>query len=661
MEKKQPYVLLTVLLVSASVHAQTTPDLIANEVVVTATRFEEPTGKQAIGITILSSEQIRESGVQSLPQLLARQSGIGLRDNTGSPDPQIDLRGFGATGDQNTLVMVDGFRLNDNELASVRWSSIPLETIERVEILRGSGAVLYGGGASGGVVNIITRGPRQGDKSADVVISGGSFDARGIAANGSLAGDSVGLRIGSRYDETSNYRDHNALRQRNVDLTLRTLTSAPALTFAAGAEAQDLELPGARNNTQLQTDRRGATTPDDFSDRESEYARLTGLVPVGSGDVAADLGYRHKRVNALFFGFTDFSSNATVLNFNPRLRLPYQGLGLRNVLIAGFDFEDWDYGSERTGPAQVKADQANRAFYLQHTTDFPANTRLTLGTRVQRSDYEARDGASGTPYASGTQERDLHAYEVALRQHLDQGVSVYGKAGRSFRVATIDEIYSQFGGPLFDPLVAFLEPQKSSDREVGVELMWPGLYGRLALYQMDLRNEIHLNSTTFQNINLPPTERYGLEFEVNKALTEILDASFSYTYAIAKFTEGSLNGADVSGHKVPLVPKHRASLAVGVKLAERTRLSATATYTGEQFFDGDEANDFGRKMPDYTVVDFNLSHTISSWIFSAAVNNLFNTEYYSYAVRSQFTPGLFNAYPAAERGVFLKAAYRFGN
>jgi iron complex outermembrane receptor protein len=660
MKKKQTYALLTGLLVSVSAHAQKNPDLVTDEVVVTATRFEEPAGKQAIGVTIISSEQIRESGVQSLPELLARQSGIGFRDNTGSPDPQIDLRGFGATGDQNTLVMVDGVRLNDNELASVRWSSIPLESIERVEILRGSGAVLYGSGATGGVINIITRGPRQGEKSADAAVSGGSFNARGIAANTALASDSVGLRIGSQYDETSNYRDHNALRQRNVDLILRTLASGPALTFAVGAEAQDLELPGARNNTQLQTDRRGATTPDDFSDRESEYARLTGLVPVGSGDVAADLGYRHKRVNALFFGSTDFNSSATVLNFNPRLRLPYDGFGLQNVLIAGFDIDYWDYESVRTGPAHVKADQTNRAFYLQHTTDFPTNTRLTLGARVQRSEYEARDGDSNAPYASGTQDRDLHAYEVALRQQLNHDASVYGKAGRSFRVATVDEIYSQFGGPLFDPLVAFLEPQTSNDREVGVELTRPGLHGRMALYQMDLHNEIHLNSMTFQNINLPPTERYGFEFEVSKILTEIVDASFSYTYAIAKFTEGSLNGADVAGHKVPLVPKHRASLAVGVKLAELTRLSATATYTGEQYLDGDEANDFGRKMPDYTVVDLKLSHTISGWTFSAAVNNLFNTDYYSYAVRSQFTPGLFNAYPQPERNYFLVAEYRYG-
>lgn len=660
MNKKQTYALLTGLLVGMSAHAQKTPDLVADEVVVTATRFEEPSGKQAIGVTIITSEQIRESGVQSLPQLLARQSGIGFRDNSGSPDPQIDMRGFGVTGDQNTLVLVDGVRLNDNELTTVRWSSIPLESIERVEILRGSGAVLYGGGATGGVINIIMRGPHQGEKSADVVIGGGSFNARGVAANTGLASDSVGLNVGTQYDETSNYREHNALRQRNVDLKVRTLTSGPALTFAAGAEAEDLELPGARTNIQLQTDRRGATTPEDFSDRESEYARLNGLVPVGSGDVAADLGYRHKRVNALFFGFTDFNSDVTVWNFSPRLRLPYEGLGLQNVLVAGFDYEDWDYESVRTGPAHVKAGQTNNAFYLQHTTDFPTHTRLTLGARTQRTDYDAHDADSNAPYASGTQDRELHAYEAALRQQLNQFTSVYGKAGRSFRVATVDEIYTQFGGPLFDPLVAFLEPQTSNDREIGLELTKGDLHGRVAFFQMDLRNEIHLNAVTFQNVNLPPTQRYGVEFDVSKNLTETVDASFSYTYTVAKFTDGSLNGVDVAGRKVPLVPTHRASLAVGVKLAERTRLSATATYTGDQYFDGDEANDFGQKMPDYTVVDVKLSHTISSWTFSAMVNNLFNTNYYSYAVRSQFTPGLFNAYPQPERNYFLTAEYRFG-
>jgi iron complex outermembrane receptor protein len=641
-------------------HAQDAAEPVTEPVVVTANRFEQPAGTPAVGVTVISGEQIRASGVQNLPQLLSQQSGIGFRDSTGSPDLQVDMRGFGATGDQNTLVLVDGLRLNDNELASVRWSSIPLESIERVEILRGSGAVLYGGGASGGVINIITRNPAAGDRSATVQARGGSYNANGVAASGALSGERIGLRFSARYDETDNYRDHNALRQRNADLTLRTLGPGAVFTFSAGAEGQDLQLPGARTNTQLQTDRRGATTPDDYADRESGYARGSVLLPTAIGDFAADLGYRSKQIDALYFGFTNFSSEATVWTFNPRLRTPYEALGLSHLLVVGADLDYWDYDSIRTGPAHVKADQANEAFYLQHTTDFPTQTRLLLGGRAQRVEYEARDGDSGAPYASGSQDRDLYAWEAALRQALSSSTTLYGKAGRSFRVATLDEIYSQFGGPFFDPVVAFLEPQTSNDGEIGVEFAASGWQARVAAYYMAFKNEIHFNPVTFSNVNLPPTERQGLEVDVSGRLGRRFDVAASYTYAEAEFREGTMNGVDVTGNTVPLVPRHRASATLGFLLAQHTRLSATAVYTGEQYFDGDEANDFGQKMPDYTTVDLRLAHETGPWTLSAAVYNLFDEEYFSYGVRSQFTPGLFNAYPAPERNLFFSAQYRFG-
>jgi iron complex outermembrane receptor protein len=507
MKKSQTYALLACLLVSVGAHAQKTPDLVADEVVVTATRFEEPAGKEAIGVAVITAEDIRKSGARTLPQLLTRQSGIGFRDNSGSPDPQIDLRGFGVTGDQNTLVLLDGIRMNENELTTVRWSSIPLESIERVEILRGSGAVLYGGGATGGVINIITRNPSAGEKNGNLILRGGSYDARGGAASAAIASDKIGLRIGSQYDETDNYRDHNALRQRNAYITLRTLGNGPSLTFSGGAEAQDLALPGARNQTQVTTDRRGATSLTDFANRESEYARLTGTLPVATGELATDIGYRHKRINAVLF--SPIRTNTTAWNFSPRLRLPYEGVGAQHTLVAGFDLEDWDHDSDRPDPfvpVHVRADQTNEAFYLQHTTDFSTGTRLTVGGRIQNSTYHARDTDNSAPYASGMQDKDLYAYETALRQQLTSSISAYVKAGHSFRVATLDENFAQFGGPFFDSLISFLEPQTSNDREIGLQLSQPGLQGRIAVFQMNLRNEIHLNADplVFRNVNLPP-------------------------------------------------------------------------------------------------------------------------------------------------------------
>ena len=134
--------------VSPLVLAQSPED----EVVVTATRFPEQRLDAPIGMTVISAKQIAESAARTLPQLLSQEAGIVTRDNTGSPDSQIDLRGFGITGDQNTLVLLNGQRLNEFELTTIGWSAIPLDSIVRIEVLRGSGSVLYGGGATGGTI-----------------------------------------------------------------------------------------------------------------------------------------------------------------------------------------------------------------------------------------------------------------------------------------------------------------------------------------------------------------------------------------------------------------------------------------------------------------------------------------------------------------------------
>ena len=79
-----------------------------------------------------------------MPDLLAEQVGITLQDFFGNNavSTSVDMRGFGVTGGQNTLILLDGRRLSDIDLSSVQWSSVPLSSIERIEILRGTGSVL---------------------------------------------------------------------------------------------------------------------------------------------------------------------------------------------------------------------------------------------------------------------------------------------------------------------------------------------------------------------------------------------------------------------------------------------------------------------------------------------------------------------------------------
>jgi len=144
-------------------------------IVITATRFPDSKRDLPVGVTVITADDIRKSASSNLGDILAQFGLLQIRDLAGTQNPQLDLRGFGVTGDQNTLVLLDGLRLSEADLESAQLSAIPLESIERIEIVRGSGAVLYGAGATGGTINIITRRSRAGEARGDALVRAGGF------------------------------------------------------------------------------------------------------------------------------------------------------------------------------------------------------------------------------------------------------------------------------------------------------------------------------------------------------------------------------------------------------------------------------------------------------------------------------------------------------
>lgn len=667
-------VLATAMFPCVNAHAE-------EAVFVTATRFPEKRLEHPVGVTVITRDEIASSPAASVPGLLSRYAGVNMRDNAGSPDVQIDMRGFGISGAQNTLVLLDGQRMNENELAAVRWSSIPLEAIERIEIQRGGGAVLYGGGGAGGSINIVTRSPLAGSKTADVAASYGSYNATGLNAGFNLAGTNAGFALTASQGNSDNYRANNRLEQSKLLGDLRWTGDRGGVVLKFGLDDQSLRLPGARTNVQLQSDPRGATTPRDYSSRDAQNAAFTGRYAFDSFDVAADLSYRDTKRNAFFdnyfgpFGQTSFiDTRGKVWAFTPRAKMPFRFLGRDNTLIIGADLDYWNYLSLRatdiatlgTPVANIAATQRDRAIYAQNHTALGAATKLSLGVRAQRVEIAATDRANPAPNASAAQSRAPRSWEAALRHNFNSSTSVYGRIGASFRVATVDELYNQFGA--CDPVtwvctstVTPLEPQTSRDREIGLEYKQRQGRLRASYYRMDLRNEIHFNALTFSNMNLSPTRREGIELEGGWKLNPHVDLFGSYTHARAVFREGVYAGVDVSGKNVPLVPRDMAKLGVTWLLREHTRISGALAYVGKQHYDNDQANNFaGGQMPAYTTLDLKLSQFVGPWNFTLSGNNLTGKKYYTYAIRGGgATATNFNAYPAAERNFMFTAEYRF--
>jgi len=653
-----------------------------DEIVVTATRFKQRLQDLPVGASVISATQIRNSAASTLPELLQQLAGVHTRNTDGSPDQQIDLRGFGITGNQNTLVLLNGQRLNEIELVGIRWSAIPIDSIERIEVLRSSGAVTYGDNATGGVINIVTRAAAPNRVTGDAGISMGSYSGTEFKGALNVAKENLSFALTANSLETDNYRVNNALRQGNLQGDLRYRLANGSLMLNFGVDDQKLQLPGPRTEAQLQSDRRGATTPNDFSTREGAYVMLRGEHAVGAATLAADLSFRDNSRTALFkdysFGFFNnrLSTHSDVWLFNPRVKLPFQGLGAGHELVVGANFEWWDYRSKRFGgaladtlAADVVARIDNKAIYLQHATTLPLGTVISLGGRAQWTDNKADDQFNPAAYARDQKNRMLHAYDVGVRQPLSSAFSLYGKFGRSFRIVTVDEVYSQFGGPppLFDSMVTLLRPQTAHTGELGMEYRQGTVHARTSIYRTDLNNEIGymvISDATqpfppfTNNINLPPTRRQGVEFEGSWTPFDKLDLFGSYTFNDARFREGVFGGANVAGKTVPLVPQHRASAGGTFRLTPNTRFAATMNYVGEQVYDNDQANSFGRRMPDYTTVDFKAMHQMGNLSLSLALNNLFDQKYYSYAIRNNAGTS-FNAYPARERNVWLTVRYQF--
>ena len=647
-------------------------------VVVTATRFPEKRLEHPIGVFVLKREQIENSTATSLPELLSQQAGIVTRNNAGGPDVQIDLRGFGMSGDQNTLVLLDGQRLNDNELTTIRWSALPLAAIERVEILRGGGSVLYGGGASGGTINIITRSPLAGDKSASLGASVGSYNSNGLQAALNIAGTNTGFALNASQSNSDNYRRNNRLEQTNLLGDLRWTGNRAGLVFKFGLDNQSLRLPGARTAAQFGSDPRATATPGDYSARDGAQGTLSGRYAFDAAEFAADLSYRDTKRSGFFddyttaFGLSTFTdTHAKVWALTPRLRLPYRMFGRDNTLIFGMDADIWDYRAlraarfEQLGAPQVDlaATQKDRAYYAQNHTAITAATKLTLGARLQRVEIAANDRANAARYATASQQRAPRAWEAALRHNLNPQLALFGRLAASFRVATVDEIYNQFGGPVFDSVVTPLEPQTSRDHEFGFEYKSGEARLRANLYRMDLRNEIHFNALTFTNMNLSPTQREGVELEGGGKLGERVDLFGSYTHARAVFREGIYadaltgNNVDLSGKNVPLVPRNSAKFGISWQIAGKTRLSGALGYVGRQVFDNDQSNTFPGQMASFVTADAKVSHIAGPWTVSLAGTNLTDKKYYTYAIRNGAGTS-FNAYPMARRALLLNVAYR---
>ena len=679
-----PLITLPFIFISIPVLAENTE---LDAMVVTASRLGTLSSLPA-SISVITGDDIKRSPANTLPELLSEYVGISTNSlfSHGS-STNVGLRSFGETATQNTLILLDGRRLNDIDLSSINYAAIAIDNIDRIEITRGSGGVLYGDGATTGTINIITKNPRDTDNYALISQTLGSFDHRETNAFFSYSNEYFSLTGNINSLKDDGYRDNNQFRQDTGQFDLRIpLANTAELYIKAGAFEQDSELPGERrfnpslNIDELSSNRTGTTNPEDWTDEYTEFATVGFSTTLNQNDsFVVDTGYRRKRQRAMFFDYDGFNGDAyaetalQTLSLTPRLTLN-RSVGHHAInWIIGADLYLYQYDSNRSNfkqnidqPAHtLAADQKSFALYSQATVALTDKTDLTAGIRGQRTRIKARDNFDATAPGSafGSEAADFNesdrktSFELGLKHAFTNKLSVYSRLSRSTRFGTFDELFES----VFDPMTftsqqvfSQLKPQVSDDIELGLNYKNNDFEASIALFHQSLENEIHLDAATFQNINLDDTQHDGVELAVSLDINPALTLKANYTYLKAEFTAG-----DNKGNDLPLIPTNTANIIIIALLPADIQSSVSFNYVDATLMANDLNNNFAKKIPSYKTVELKFSKQVGNLGLAFKVNNLFNEQYFNYAVGSTFTAGSFNAYPLPERTAYLTASYKF--
>ena len=614
-------------------------------VVVTGARFPVDTSLAPIGATVITAEEIRRAGANDVNEAIRKVGGVfGRQSLDASPDFALDLRGFGANSAQNLVVMVDGVRLNENELANTVLSSIPVDTVERIEITRGGSSVLYGEGATGGVINIITRRAGQGGTRGSVFAEAGRFGHRDLRASLSHGAGPWSFNAAIADRGSDGYRD-------NSDFDQTTASAGVQYAWGPGGRAglriesarSDSRFPGSLGEEAYLANPRQSLTPDDFGSMDTDRITAYAEQRVGAFDLAAELSHRKRELEAAYFyegGSFRATYDSEQTQFSPRLRHNAVFGQQRNELVAGIDLVRWKR-EVNFGFAPDHARQDAEAIYLRDELRWnaPHKARLAAGVRHERFEKDDLRG----PLAD-RRVQSLNAWSLEGSIDVLPQVSLFAKAGRSYRMPNADENTMRSS-------VGMLEAQTSRDLELGVTAGGVERQVTARLFRHRLRNEIFYDPTIGwgANTNLDPTRRQGLEVEGQAALGAAWRLTGKWQRVDAEFTDGPNAGRDMV-----LVPKNVLTARLAWVPGTGHSADIGVQWVDSQRYGSDFTIGCGARIPSYTTVDARYARRMGAWEAAVSGLNLFDRDYYSNAFGCRS-----GIYPSDGRQLKLSLRYEF--
>ncbi|GGI71136.1 TonB-dependent receptor [Shewanella gelidii] len=626
---------------SPSIDSQISPNTMESIVVIG--RNEHTPLDLAANVKVIDAATIEVSAASSLTEVLRSQAGIQVSDsNSGAV---FSMRGFtSGQAANNTLILLDGRRLNHIDIAAPNIDAIPLNQIERVEILSGSAGVLYGDQAVGGVINIVTKSPDATQGSIELGL--GSFDA--YESKFDVAGrfaEDWRYFFAASYGESDNYREHNANQTGSILGRIQYELDEQNFYLEASYYDDDQELAGALSESDFDIDPRQSFNTNQYLHNISKAVRSGYQQQVSeTWNLSLDAGYSDTLVNGFVWGPS--TNERSLLEFSPKAIAAFDTANGPLTVVSGVDYKlgESDFKNGR------RNEQTSYSAYVQATVPVTDSLSYIVGGRYAKAEDELVDPV----YPNGVElEQDADAFEFGLNYRPSAAHRLYVRADDNFRFAKVDEqAYTS-------PGVVGLKPQTGRSFEAGWDYTTQQHVLRINVYRLDLENEIvwdpnaqkpDLGFFNGANVNADESRRYGASVDWDWQLSTALQLGGEYHYIDAEFTEGTHQGKQLSW-----VAEHNGSVFISHDLSDHWQLFADAVYVGERFMEGDNAN-VGDQLDSYVLTNVAINYRRDAWLASLKAENLFDETYVSGGYYSSWGSGF---YTGTGRNVRFSVSYRF--
>lgn len=603
-----------------------------------------------------------------LADALASQPGISLYDDLGSPFKlNMTTRGFNVGPvvglPPGVSVFLDGVRQNEPDAAEVNFDLLPMEHVQRVELLSGSGSLL-GPNSLGGAINLITR-RGNGPLEAEAELSGGSFGSySGEASIGGLSGGGWDYYLAGGYENEDGWREATGAENLNGFLNLGRRGPERGISFQGFGAESKAHTAGSLPESIFQNSPQTNFTVGDFEDLNQLQGSVSGYAPLGNsrGSFTAYVRRSHaERFNvnqAPDNNVRSFTNNRTVGgNLDWRWTKP-RADGSVSIRLGA------DGGANRVHIQLLEVDPIN-----------PANTTLTTDVKSPSYDlagYMLADlRLKNVTFSGGFRYDYIH---IPFRNQLDPaadttsnfsrlsprggvslevgpGASVYASVGQSFRAPAVLELacadetaacplpFALGDDPPLKPVVA-------TTFEVGGQIVRGPAILTASVYRTNVRDDIFFiqsRNAVFQGFfnNIGDTRREGVELGVQVIPTERLSLYANYALTHATFrdaaqifsirADSAFAGSPLAGpnavsvgDRLPLVPDHQVKVGGLLTLPAGVQFGLDARYIGKQWLRGDEANET-RPLSGYFVANARIGYTREKWEVSVVTQNLFDS------------------------------------